>query len=81
MEVQNRLPATLRSVYRLFLRASSAAVLNHGRACSNLRQRWRPAFDAAARVTKELQQASSEAPVGWKEQREQWLKLWNERSE
>jgi len=78
--MQNRVPTTLTSVYRLFLRASSAAVLHHARACTNLRRRWRPAFDKAAKVAKELQQPSSDTPDNWKTEKIEWLKVWNKRS-
>jgi hypothetical protein len=68
------------SVYRLLLRTCSAAVLHHRRSCLNLRKRWRPTFDAAARVTKALQQAPSDATDTWRAEREKWLRTWNARS-
>jgi len=78
--MQNRLPRTVTSVYRLFLRTSSAAVLHNVRACTNLRKRWRPSFDGVAKIVKELQQPPSDAPDNWKAEKIEWLKVWNERS-
>ncbi|KIK96344.1 hypothetical protein PAXRUDRAFT_826056 [Paxillus rubicundulus Ve08.2h10] len=51
----NRLPPTFMSLYRLVLRSTSASVLHHTVARKNLCKLWRPAFDAAARVVRELQ--------------------------
>lgn len=81
MDIQSRLPATFRSLYRLFLRTASATVLHHRQARRNLRQRWRPVFDDGAKVTRELQNAPEDAPDSWIKGREEWLKVWNKRSE
>ncbi|KAH9856741.1 hypothetical protein C2E23DRAFT_721745 [Lenzites betulinus] len=48
IEAPSPLPPTFRSLYRLFLRATSASVLSHREATSRLRQIWRPVFDHAA---------------------------------
>lgn len=75
---QGRLPASFTSLYRLFLRTASAAVLHHRSARINLITRWRPAFDAAAKVTKELEHNSLNSSR-WKQERIDWLTIWNER--
>jgi hypothetical protein len=77
--IQPRLPATFTSLYRLFLRICSASVLHHRPATRNLRQLWRPTFDAAAKVTRELQAGSQDANT--RRHGEDWLKLWEQRSE
>lgn len=51
----DRLPASFTSLYRLFLRASSASVLHQNAARKQLRSLYRPLFDAAAQVVKDLQ--------------------------
>jgi len=73
-----RLPASFTSLYRLFLRTASAAVLHHRSARINLITRWRPIFDAAARVTKELEYSPQSSSV-WRQARIDWLAVWNER--
>lgn len=78
--IQTRLPATFRSVYRLFLRTSSATVLHHKQARRSLRERWRPVFDAGAKVIYELQDKPDDASDTWVREREEWLKNWDERS-
>ncbi|KIL63730.1 hypothetical protein M378DRAFT_186943 [Amanita muscaria Koide BX008] len=70
-----RLAGEFTSLYRLFLRTISASVLHHPQATRNLRRLWRPAFEAGARVTKELQQS----PCDSSHEHHTWLKLWNER--
>ncbi|KAN0081455.1 hypothetical protein V8E55_009079 [Tylopilus felleus] len=50
----NRLPPSFISLYRLFLRASSASVLHQNEARKQLRRLFRPVFDAAAQVVKDL---------------------------
>ncbi|KDR75513.1 hypothetical protein GALMADRAFT_68608 [Galerina marginata CBS 339.88] len=77
MNIQNRLPATFRSLYRLFLRTSSAAVLHQRQARKNLRERWRPIFDVGAKVTQELQHKPADATHSWIRGREEWLRTWN----
>ncbi|KAF8058747.1 hypothetical protein FPV67DRAFT_516028 [Lyophyllum atratum] len=73
----SRLPQSFTSLYRLCLRASSASVLHHRVASANLRRLLRPAFDAAADVTKRLQ----DAPQNPVEQAElkAWLNTWERR--
>ncbi|KIJ07362.1 hypothetical protein PAXINDRAFT_90534 [Paxillus involutus ATCC 200175] len=51
----SRLPPAFTSLYRLVLRSTSASVLHHTIARKNLCKLWRPAFDAAAQVVRELQ--------------------------
>ena len=82
MSDPNRLPANFKSLYRLFLRTASASVLHHPRASRNLRRRWRPTFDDAARVTREVQREHIyyESESGNKKGGVEWLKLWHERS-
>ncbi|KAI0310106.1 hypothetical protein OF83DRAFT_1071082 [Amylostereum chailletii] len=68
-----RLPPSFTSLYRLFLRASSASVLHHYAAKRHLRQLWRPTFDAAARVIQEGGRAGT-TEAG--ERRRKWLQAW-----
>jgi hypothetical protein len=68
------LPRSITSLYRLFLRTSSAAVLHHRAATRYIRPLWRPTFREAAIVNRRLQVptlGSSE-----KAQLERWLCLW-----
>ena len=76
---QCRLPASFTSLYRLFLRTASASVLHHRSARLNLITRWRPVFDAAAKVTKELEYSPQDSTSTWRQERIDWLKIWNER--
>ncbi|KAK1226595.1 hypothetical protein PQX77_010435 [Marasmius sp. AFHP31] len=71
-----RLPPTLTSVYRLFLRTASASVLHHRIATRNLRQLWRPVFEDAAQVVKKMGKAKD-----GQERRdlENWLGQWEKR--
>ncbi|KAJ7286924.1 hypothetical protein C8J57DRAFT_1215219 [Mycena rebaudengoi] len=71
----SRLPPTFTSIYRLFLRTSSASVLHHGSSTSNLRKLWRPAFEDAARVIGELQNSS--LTTARRGELEFWLQAWN----
>ena len=79
MAHHNRLPASFTSLYRLFLRTASAAVLHHRSARLNLITRWRPTFDAAAKVTKELEYSPQSNLPSWRQERIDWLTTWNER--
>lgn len=79
MSHQCRLPASFTSLYRLFLRTASASVLHHRSARLNLITRWRPIFDAAAKVTKELEYSPQGSTSTWRQERIDWLKIWNER--
>jgi len=74
---KSKLPASLTSVYRLCLRASSASVLHHRVAAANLRRLLRPTFDAAANVTKQLQNGPSNTDE--QAQLKAWLNTWEER--
>ncbi|KAL5504493.1 hypothetical protein ACEPAH_7154 [Sanghuangporus vaninii] len=49
------LPARFTALYRLFLRATSAAVLHHGTSMRTLRMLYRPTFEAAAGAIKRLE--------------------------
>ncbi|KAJ3907711.1 hypothetical protein F5879DRAFT_795164 [Lentinula edodes] len=49
------LPPYFTSLYRLFLRTSSASVLHQSSAVRNIRSLWRPVFTDAARVINKLQ--------------------------
>jgi hypothetical protein len=74
-----RLPHSFTSLYRLFLRASSAAVLHHRAATRYIRPLWKPTFREAAVVVRRLQNptlgSSEKAPL------ERWLCLWELSSE
>ena len=75
---ESRLPATFTSLYRLFLRASSASVLHHTVATRNLRRLWRPTFDGAATVAKRLHVSQD---VTERSRLRDWLNTWEKRSE
>ena len=70
----HRLPPSFTSVYRLLLRASSAAVLHHKSATRYVRTLWKPTFREAATVTLRLQNPTLGAAE--KAQLEKWLGLW-----
>lgn len=71
------LPPEFKSLYRLFLRTVSAAVLHHPQATRNLRRLWRPVFNAGAYVTKQLKQSKvPQRPLLGK-----WLKQWEQRGQ
>ncbi|KAJ6631393.1 hypothetical protein B0H10DRAFT_1772943 [Mycena sp. CBHHK59/15] len=73
----SQLPPTFTSLYRLFLRTSSASVLHHRTTTSNLRKLWRPSFEDAARVTVRLQSYSLSAVK--RNELEIWLQTWHYR--
>jgi hypothetical protein len=75
----HRLPPSFTSLYRLFLRASSAAVLHHRVAARNIRTLWKPTFREAAVVIRRLQSPSLEASK--REQFEGWRCQWELNSE
>ncbi|PPQ63746.1 hypothetical protein CVT24_004255 [Panaeolus cyanescens] len=79
MVSEQRLPATFRSLYRLFLRTSSASVLHHPVARVNLRQRWRPIFEQGARMTREVNQQPNTESADWLRSRLASLQEWNDR--
>ena len=71
-----RLSPQLASTYRLFLRATSAAVLHHPTATRNVRKLYRPIFNEAAQV--EVQLKTTQDPQTSK-LLDQWLVNWNKR--
>ncbi|KAJ7033407.1 hypothetical protein C8F04DRAFT_957651 [Mycena alexandri] len=71
------LPSHFTSLYRLFLRTSSASVLHQRKASPTVRKLWRPAFEDAAKVTTELQ-STSLSPVR-RYDLELWLQTWHRR--
>ncbi|KAF5365919.1 hypothetical protein D9758_006682 [Tetrapyrgos nigripes] len=71
------LPASFTSLYRLFLRSTSASVLHHKLARRNLRNLWKPAFVEAAKAVKELQNPSTSSSTRGK--LEAWLDVWQRR--
>jgi len=75
--VQSQLPPTFSSLFRLFLRATSASVLHNSRSTRNLRRVWRPTFNAAAKVVHRLQSVQLES--GERERLQDWLKVWDTR--
>jgi len=70
----HKLPPSFTSLYRLFLRASSAAVLHHRAATRNIRTLWRPTFREAAVVIRRLQSPSLGASK--REHLEGWRCQW-----
>lgn len=75
----HKLPPSFTSLYRLFLRASSASVLHHRVAARHVRKLWKPTFREAAIVTHKLQSPGLRASE--KEQLERWRCLWELSSE
>jgi len=73
------LPPSFTSLYRLFLRTSSAAVLHHGAATRYVRTLWKPTFREAAVVVHKLQ--SPTLGTSEKEQLEKWHSRWELSSE
>ncbi|KAF9646197.1 hypothetical protein BDM02DRAFT_3100298 [Thelephora ganbajun] len=72
-----QLPPGLRSLYRLVLRTSSASVLHVRPATPRLRAMWRPTFDVAVRMTREVQHSpltDDEARAA--AQAREWLNRW-----
>lgn len=76
---QARLSPTFTSLYRLFLRTTSASVLHHTAAKRNLRRLWRPTFDNAVQVTKRLENGPKDVTA--RKELEIWLEVWNNRSQ
>ena len=74
-----KLPPSFTSLYRLFLRTSSAAVLHHGAATRHVRTLWKPTFREAAVVVHKLQ--SPTLGTSEKEQLEKWHSRWESSSE
>lgn len=78
MSSTTRLPADFTSLYRLFLRATGASVLNKAYPTQRLRRLWRPSFDSAAQVTHRLQGESLEE--GERTCLQRWYSVWETRS-
>jgi hypothetical protein len=74
----SQLPATFKSLFRLFLRTSSASVLHHSAAARSLRALWRPSFDEAAHAIRQLQDGGHD--VAKQDRLRAWLHTWNQRS-
>jgi hypothetical protein len=73
-----QLPPYFTSFYRLFLRATSAAVLHHPKSTRALRRVWRPTFHDAAEIIHKLQSCSQTSLE--REDMKSWLRLWDARS-
>ncbi|KAI0785844.1 hypothetical protein C8Q75DRAFT_312049 [Abortiporus biennis] len=78
MGIHQPLPPAFTSLYRIFLRSISAAVLHTPRATRSIRQLYRQSFAEAASVIRRLQSCpeSQEAT-----QLEQWLTVWQQRAD
>jgi len=74
-----KLPRSFTSLYRLFLRASSASVLHHRAATRYVRTLWKPTFREAAVVILKLQ--SPTLGTSQKERLEKWRSRWELSSE
>ncbi|KZT72434.1 hypothetical protein DAEQUDRAFT_743803 [Daedalea quercina L-15889] len=79
MTSSTRLPAEFTSLYRLFLRAIGASVMNKAYPTKRLRRIWRPSFDSAARVIHRLQGTSLDANERLTLQ--QWYSAWEARTD
>ncbi len=73
------LPSRLTSLYRLTLRAASASVKHHAGATRNLRALYRPVFEDAAKVAKDLVWSTERSEE--LEGKERWFVEWEKRSE
>jgi hypothetical protein len=73
-----RLPPTFTSLYRLVLRATSASVLHHTSATRGLRQLWRPTFQEASKVIRQLNDEFCEKAE--REKSLEWLRVWERQS-
>jgi hypothetical protein len=74
-----KLPPSFTSLYRLFLRASSASVLHHRTATRHVQTLWKPTFREAAVVSLKLQ--SPTLGTSEKERLEKWRFRWELSSE
>ncbi|EPQ55341.1 hypothetical protein GLOTRDRAFT_76713 [Gloeophyllum trabeum ATCC 11539] len=73
------LPPYFTSLYRLCLRATSAAVLHHHAATKSLRKILKPSFREAAKVLHGIHKGRlSDSSV---EAKKKWLEEWNERAD
>ncbi|KAI8978224.1 hypothetical protein BD414DRAFT_421979 [Trametes punicea] len=68
---------SFRSLYRLFLRATSASVLAHPDATATLRKLWRPVFDEAVRAIRRIDDDST--PASRREILTRWYYRWERR--
>jgi len=71
------LPVGFRSLYRLLLRANSAAVLHHSPSKTQVHRLWRPVFDEAALKIHRLQHR--DVLPAEREHIVQWLYTWHKR--
>ena len=74
-----KLPPSFTSLYRLFLRASSASVLHHRAATRHIQTLWKPTFREAAVVVIKLQ--SPNLGTTENERLEKWRSRWELSSE
>ena len=72
------LPTEFTALYRLFLRATSAAVLHNGPALRGLRKLYRPSFEAAASAVRQME--NMEAGSKNAEKVRKWLEEFDKRS-
>ncbi|VDC02835.1 unnamed protein product [Peniophora sp. CBMAI 1063] len=79
MALESRLPPSLTSLYRLFLRAASASVLDQHTARKQLRRLWRPNFESAARIIRDLDRADT-VPTE-RARLEEALRVWEQRAD
>ena len=73
------LPSGFTSLYRIFLRATSASVLHHGPANRSLRRLYRPSFEKAANAIRKLENLQTEGNAVEAQRIEKWLKIFDER--
>lgn len=72
------LPPAFTSLYRLFIRSTSTAVLDDPRSTKVLRSLYRPCFQQAAVVIRKLQH-SGDSPANEQERLRSWLTIWQNR--
>ncbi|KAI0764377.1 hypothetical protein BD413DRAFT_482581 [Trametes elegans] len=71
------LPPTFRSLYRLFLRATAASVLAQPEATARLRKLWRPAFDHAVHIIRQME--DEKTPAARRDVLARWYSRWEAR--
>lgn len=76
MDPSRPLPPAFKSVYRLFLRATSASVLHKTWAVKSLRKLWKPIFVTAAVNVKKLESPEYSAEH---ENLRRWMLMWESR--
>ncbi|KZV66709.1 hypothetical protein PENSPDRAFT_584914 [Peniophora sp. CONT] len=79
MASNSKLPSSLTSLYRIFLRASSASVLDQRTARKELRRLWRPNFESAAETARQLERPDLTQTE--RARREEWLRVWEQRAD